>query len=50
MPGIDPSVFQHEIKTYTNARPIWQKLLLINPRKVEAIKDEVEKLLKVGFI
>ena len=50
MPGIDPSIIQHEIKTYENDKPIRQKLRLVNPRKAAAIKAKVEKLLKAGFI
>ena len=50
MPGIDPSIVQHEIKTYENAKPMRQKLRQVNPRKAATIKAEVEKLLKVGFI
>ena len=50
MPGIDPSIIQHEIKTYENDKPICQKLRLVNPRKAAAIKAKVEKLLKAGFI
>ena len=50
MLGIDPSIFKHEIQTYPNAKPIRQKLRPVNPRKVVAVKDEVEKLLKAGFI
>ena len=50
IPGIDPSIVQHEIKTYENAKPVRQKLRPINPRKAAAIKAEVEKLLKAGFI
>jgi len=50
MPGVDPSVVQHEIKTYENTKPICQKLQLVNPRKATTIKVEVEKLLKVGFM
>ena len=49
MPGIDPSIVQHEIKTYENARPFRQRLQPVNPRKAAAIKAEVEKLLKAGF-
>eukprot|EP00253_Pinus_taeda_P034330 PITA_34330 len=48
--GIDPSIVQHEIKTYENAKPVRQRLRPVNPRKVEAIKAEIEKLLKAGFI
>eukprot|EP00253_Pinus_taeda_P015636 PITA_15636 len=50
MLGIDPSVVQHEIKTYENAKPVHQRLRLVNPRKVAAIKAEVEKMLKASFI
>jgi hypothetical protein len=50
MPGIDPAIVIHEIKTYPGAKPIRQRLRPVHPRKAAAIKLEVEKLLKVGFI
>jgi len=50
MPGIDPSIFIHEIQMYPYANPIRQKLCPIHPPKAAAIKSEVEKFLKVGFI
>ena len=50
MPGIDPSIVQHEIKMYENAKIVHQRLWPINPRKAVAIKAEVEKLLKAGFM
>ena len=50
MPGIDPDIVVHEIKTYLNAKNVWQRLRPVHPRKVATIKLEVEKLLKVGFI
>jgi hypothetical protein len=50
MPGIDPRIVEHEIMTYPDAKPVRQKLHLVNPRKEATIKAEVEKLLKVGFI
>ena len=50
MPRIEPSIIVHEIKTYPTARPVWQKLRQVHPRKAAAIKVEVGKLLKVGFI
>jgi hypothetical protein len=50
MLGIDPSIIVHEIKTYPGAKPIRQKLCLVHPKKIVAIKVEVEKLLKSGFI
>jgi hypothetical protein len=50
MSGIDPDIVIHEIKTYPDAKPVWQLLRPVHPRKAAAIKLEVEKLLKAGFI
>ena len=50
MLGIDPSIVVDEIKTYPTARPVRQKLRQFHPRKAAAIKAEIEKLLKDGFI
>jgi len=50
IPSIDPSTVVHEILTYPNAKPVRQRLCPVHPRKVVAIKGEVEKLLKDGFI
>jgi hypothetical protein len=50
MPGIDPAIVVHEIKTYPDAKPIQQRIHLVHPRKAAAIKLEVEKLLKADFI
>ena len=50
MPGIDPSIVVHEIKTYPTAKPIRSKLRQVHPRKAAAIKANIEKLLKDGFI
>jgi len=50
MPGIDPIIDVHEIKTYPDAKPVRQLLHLIHPRKVVTIKTEAKKLLKAGFI
>jgi hypothetical protein len=50
MPGIDPSIVIHKIKTYPDAKPVRQKLHPVHPKKLAAIKAEVEKLLKFGFI
>ena len=48
--GIDPHIVKHEIKTYPDAKPVRQRLHVVNPRKAPSIKAEIEKLLKVGFI
>ena len=50
MPGIDPRIVEHEIKIYPNAKPVWQRLRVVNPRKAPAIKAEIETLLKASFI
>lgn len=50
MLGINPTIVVHEIKTYSDSKPVWQRLRQIHPQKAPAIKVEVEKLLKVGFI
>ena len=50
MLGIDPRIIEHEIKTYLDAKPVRQRLRAVNPRKAPAIKTEIEKLLKAGFI
>ena len=50
MPGIDPSIVEHKIRTYPDAKPVRQNLRPVNPRKATAVKVEVEKLLKASFI
>jgi hypothetical protein len=50
MLGIDPQIVVHEIKTYPGAHPVRQRLHPVHPRKVAKIKEEVQKLLNVGFI
>jgi hypothetical protein len=50
MLGIDPSIVVHDIKTNLGVKPIRQKLHPVHPKKTAAIKAEVEKLLKYGFI
>ena len=50
MLGIDPRIVEHEIKTYPDVKPVRQRLCAMNPRKAPAIKPEIEKILKAGFI
>ena len=50
MPGIYPSIVEYEIRTYPDAKPVRNNLRPVNPRKVATVKDEVEKLLRAGFI
>jgi hypothetical protein len=37
MPGIDPSIVVHEIKTYPGAKPVRQRLRPVHPRKAAAM-------------
>ena len=48
--GIDPSIVFHEIKTYPGFKPVHQKLHQVHPLKATAIKEEVEQIIRVGFI
>jgi hypothetical protein len=50
MSWTDPSIIVHEIKTYPDTKSVWQKLRPFHPKKITAIKEEVEKPLKYGFI
>jgi hypothetical protein len=50
MPGIDPDIVVHEIKTYPDTKLVRQRLRPVHRRKDVAIKLEVEKLLKDGFV
>jgi hypothetical protein len=50
MLDIDLDIVVHEIKTYLGAKPIQQRLHPVHPHKAVAIKLEVKKLLKDGFI
>jgi hypothetical protein len=50
MLGIDPKIFEHEITTYLDAKPVRQKIHPTNPKKAAVIKIELEKFLKAGFI
>ena len=50
MPGIDPSIVVHEIKTYPTAKLVRKKLRQVHPQNAIAIKAEIEKLFKAGFI
>ncbi|KAH9688200.1 Ribonuclease H [Citrus sinensis] len=50
MPGIDPEVACHKLAIKKGARAVRQKRRCFNQERYEAINDEVEKLLRAGFI
>jgi hypothetical protein len=50
MPRIDPSVILHRLNVNPNYRPIKQKRRSFATERNQAIHEEVERLLKAGFI
>ena len=50
MPRLDPSIVEHCIDTWPNVVPIRQNKRPIHPANATAIKAEIEKLRKAGFI
>jgi hypothetical protein len=50
MPGIDPSVISHRLNVDPNYRPVKQKRRNFAPERNQAIHEEVERLLRAGFI
>ncbi|GKV05528.1 hypothetical protein SLEP1_g17529 [Rubroshorea leprosula] len=50
MPGIPNSVSQHKLSTNPLKKPVVEKQRLFGGERLQAIKDEVEKLLQAGFI
>jgi hypothetical protein len=50
MPGIDPSVIVHKLNVDPNHRPVKQRRMTFAAERNQAVAEEVEKLLKAGFI
>ncbi|XP_074355781.1 uncharacterized protein LOC141695434 [Apium graveolens] len=50
MPGIDPILITHRLNVDPTRKAVKQKKKTYAPDRLEAIKKEVEKLLKAGFI
>ncbi|GKV02696.1 hypothetical protein SLEP1_g15094 [Rubroshorea leprosula] len=50
MPGIPNSVSQHKLSTNPLKKPVAQKRHLFGGERLQAIKEEVTKLLQAGFI
>ena len=50
MPSIDPSTICHKLNVDPSIQPIKQKRRVFTPNRNQAISDEIEKLLTVGFI
>ncbi|GKU96605.1 hypothetical protein SLEP1_g9822 [Rubroshorea leprosula] len=50
MPGIPTSVCQHKLSTNPLKKPVAQKRRLFGGERLQAVKEEVEKLLQAGFV
>ena len=50
MTGIHSSVASHRLNILPSSRPIRQKVRRFHPDRQKIIRDEVDKLLEVGFI
>ena len=50
MLGIDPRIMCHRLAIDKRLKPVKQKRIVFNQERYETIYDEVDKLLKAGFI
>ena len=50
MKGIDPRFHQHQIDLKEDAISIRQQCYQMNPNYAKKVKEEIDKLLQVGFI
>ena len=50
MKGLDPQYYQHQIHLHMDARPVQQRHYRMNPNYAAQVKEEIDKLLRVGFI
>ena len=50
MKGLDPAFCQHQINLHKDVKPVQQRRYRLNPNYAIKVKEEIDKLLKVGFI
>ena len=50
MNGLDSKFYQHQINLATDAKPVQQRRDGMNPNYAARVKEEINKLLKIGFI
>ena len=50
MKGLDLKFYQHQINLATDAKSVQQRCHRMNPNYAARVKEEIDKLLKVGFI
>ena len=50
MRELDPQLYQHQIHLSKDAKPVAQRRYRMNPNYAARVKEEIDKLLRVGFI
>ena len=50
MRGLDPQLYQHQIHLSKDAKLVAQRRYRMNPNYAAKVKEEIDKLLRVGFI
>ena len=50
MKGLNPTFCQHQIHLNKDAKPVQQRRYRLNPNYAVKVKEEIDKVLKVGFI
>ena len=50
MKGLDPQYYQHQIHLLLDPRPVQKRRYHMNPNYAAKVKEEIKKLLRVGFI
>ena len=50
MVGIHPDIMCHRLNISLDFKPIRQKKIAMDAERYKALKDEVDKLLDIGFI
>ena len=50
MHGLDPRYYQHQIHVNKDAKPVHKRRNRMNPNYAAKVKEEIDKLLRVGFL
>ncbi|RVW60351.1 hypothetical protein CK203_084102 [Vitis vinifera] len=50
MKGSHPSIASHRLNVFSTARPVRQRIRRFHPERQRVIRNEIDKLLEVGFI
>ena len=50
MVGIHPDIMCHQLNICLDFKPIWKKMRAMDVERYKALKDEVDKLMDIGFV